>query len=140
MAEAGVCAVLLPGAAYTLGADRRPPVAALRNSGVPIAVATDANPGSSPITHVGAVMNLACTLFGLTPEESLLGWTAAAAKVLALEHDRGALMSGMRADFALWNVRDVVELCYWVGASPLRSLVKDGEPVTPAVAAAGRFA
>jgi len=140
MAEAGVCAVLLPGAAYTLGADRRPPVAALRNSGVPIAVATDANPGSSPITHVGAVMNLACTLFGLTPEESLLGWTAAAAKVLALDHDRGALMSGMRADFAVWNVRDVVELCYWVGASPLRSLVKDGEPVTPAVAAAGRFA
>ncbi|MCY3678731.1 MAG: imidazolonepropionase [Gemmatimonadetes bacterium] len=140
MAEADVCAVLLPGAAYTLGADRRPPVVALRNSGVPIAIATDANPGSSPITHVGAVMNLACILFGLTPEESLLGWTSAAAKVLALDHDRGVLAPGMRADFALWNVRDVVELCYWVGASPLRSLVKDGEPVIPRVAAAGHFA
>lgn len=129
MAEADVCAVLLPGAAYTLGADRRPPVTALRRGGVTMAIATDANPGSSPITHVGAVMNLACVLFGLTPEECLLGLTAAAARVLALDHDRGALRPGMRADFALWNVRDVAELCYWVGSSPLRSLVKDGEPV-----------
>lgn len=131
MAEADVCAVLLPGAAYTLGADRRPPVSALRRAGVTMAVATDANPGSSPITHVGAVMNLACVLFGLTPEESLLGMTAAAAKVLALDDDRGTLRPGMRADFALWNVRDIAALCYWVGAaSPLRSLVKDGVPVT----------
>ena len=131
MAEADVCAVLLPGAAYTLGADRRPPVSALRRAGVTMALATDANPGSSPITHVGAVMNLACILFGLTPEESLLGMTAAAAKVLALDHDRGTLRPGMRADFALWNVRDIAELCYWVGAtSPLRSLVKDGVSVT----------
>lgn len=131
MAEADVCAVLLPGAAYTLGADRRPPVSALRRAGVTMALATDANPGSSPITHVGAVMNLACILFGLTPEESLLGMTAAAAKVLALDHDRGTLRPGMRADFALWNVRDIAALCYWVGAtSPLRSLVKDGVPVT----------
>lgn len=130
MAEADVCAVLLPGAAYTLGADRRPPVTALRRSGVTMAIATDANPGSSPITHVGAVMNLACILFGLTPEESLLGLTAAAAKVLALEHDRGVLRPGMRADFALWDVRDVAELCYWVGTSPLRSLVKNGEPIS----------
>ena len=131
MAEADVCAVLLPGAAYTLGADRRPPVSALRRAGVTMALATDANPGSSPITHVGAVMNLACILFGLTPEESLLGMTAAAARVLALDHDRGTLRPGMRADFALWNVRDIAALCYWVGAtSPLRSLVKDGVPVT----------
>ena len=130
MAEGDVCAVLLPGAAYTLGADRRPPVSALRRGGVTMALATDANPGSSPITHVGAVMNLACILFGLTPEESLLGMTAAAAKVLALDHDRGTLRPGMRADFALWDVPDLAVLCYRVGASPLKSLVKDGLPVT----------
>ena len=80
MAEADVCAVLLPGAAYTLGADRRPPVNALRRAGVTMALATDANPGSSPITSVGMILNLACILFGLTPEEGLLGFTTAAAK------------------------------------------------------------
>ena len=74
-------------------------------------------------------MNLACILFGLTPEESLLGMTTAAARVLALDHDRGTLRPGMRADFALWNVRDIAALCYWVGASPLKGLVKDGVPV-----------
>ena len=130
MAAADVCAVLLPGAAYTLGADRRPPIAALRRAGVTMAVATDANPGSSPITHVGLILNLACIRFGLTPDEALLGFTAAAAKVLALDDDRGTLEPGKRADFALWDVNDLAELCYWVGASPLKSLVKDGEPRT----------
>ncbi len=130
LASAGVCAVLLPGAAYTLGADRRPPVRALRRAGVTIALATDANPGSSPITHVGLVLNLACIRFGLAPEEALLGFTAAAARVLELERDRGTLEPGKRADFALWNVRDPAELCYWIGASPLISVVKDGEPAT----------
>ena len=129
MAEADVCAVLLPGAAYTLGADRRPPVTALRRAGVTMALATDANPGSSPITNVGIVLNLGCILFGLTPEEALLGFTAAAARVLGLEEDRGSLEPGRRADLALWRVGDPAELCYWLGASPLRSLVKDGVPV-----------
>jgi imidazolonepropionase len=128
MASAGVCAVLLPGAAYTLGADRRPPVSTLRRAGVTMALATDANPGSSPITNVGMILNLACILFGLTPEEALLGFTSAAARVLGLEADRGSLEPGMRADLALWDVRDLAELCYRVGTSPLRSLVKDGVP------------
>ncbi len=129
MAAAGVCAVLLPGAAYTLGADRDPPVNALRRAGVTMAVATDANPGSSPITSVGMILNLACIRFGLTPEEALLGFTSAAARVLALEHDRGTLEPGKRADLAIWRVEDPVELCYWVGTSPLKSLVKDGVPM-----------
>ncbi len=126
MAAADVCAVLLPGAAHTLGADRRPPVGALRREGVTMALATDANPGSSPITHVGMILNLGCILFGMSPEEALLGFTAAAAKVLCLERDRGTLEPGKRADLALWGVADPADLCYWVGASPLASLVKDG--------------
>ena len=129
MAEADVCAVLLPGAAYTLGADRRPPVGALRRAGVTMALATDANPGSSPITNVGMILNLACILFGLTPEEALLGFTSGAAKVLGLEDDRGRLEPGGRADLALWRVGDPAQLCYWMGASPLAALVKDGVPV-----------
>ncbi len=128
MASAGVCAVLLPGAAYTLGADRRPPVTALRRAGVTMALATDANPGSSPITNIGVILNLGCILFGLTPEEALLGFTSAAARVLGLQDDRGTLQPGKRADFALWDVPDLAELCYWVGRSPLKSLVKDGVP------------
>lgn len=128
MASAGVCAVLLPGAAYTLGADRRPPVTALRRAGVTMALATDANPGSSPITNIGVILNLGCILFGLTPEEALLGFTSAAATVLGLQDDRGTLQPGQRADFALWDVPDLAELCYWVGRSPLKSLVKDGVP------------
>ena len=123
-----MCAVLLPGAAYTLGADRRPPVGALRRAGVTMALATDANPGSSPITNAGMILNLACILFGLTPEEALLGFTAAAAKVLGLE-DRGTLEPGRRADLALWRVGDPARLCYWMGSSPLEALVKDGIPV-----------
>ena len=128
MAEADVSAVLLPGAAYTLGADRRPPVDALRRAGVTMALATDANPGSSPITNVGMILNLACILFGLTPEEALLGFTTAAARVLGLERDRGTLEPGRRADLALWQVANLAELCYWMGASPLKSLIKDGLP------------
>ncbi len=129
MASADVCAVLLPGAAYTLGADRRPPVSALRRAGVTMALATDANPGSSPITHVGLVLNLACVQCRMVPEEALLGFTAAAARVLGLEADRGTIEVGKRADFAAWNVDDLSWLCYRVGPSPLRFLVKDGVPV-----------
>ena len=129
MAASGVRAVLLPGAAYTLGVTRRPPVRALRRAGATMAVASDANPGSSPITHMGLILNLACIQFGLTPEEALLGITSAAASVLGLEDDRGTLKRGKRADLALWRVNDPVELCYWVGSSPLESLVKDGVPV-----------
>lgn len=129
MAAAEVSAVLLPGAAYILGADRRPPVDALRRAGVNMALATDANPGSSPITNIGVILNLGCVLFGLTPEEALHGFTGTAAEVLALGRDRGTLEPGKRADFALWDVADLAQLCYWVGNSPLRSRVKDGVPV-----------
>ena len=128
MAAAGVSAVLLPGAAYTLGAASTPPVDAMRLAGVEMALATDANPGSSPITNVGVILNLACIRFGLTPEEALLGFTAAGARVLGLGGDRGTLEPGKRADLALWDVDDLAELCYRVGASPLMSLVKDGIP------------
>jgi len=129
MATTDVCAVLLPGAAYTLGRPGRPPVAAPRKAGVTMAVATDANPGSSPITHLGLILNLACTRFGLTPEEALHGFTMAAATVLAMEDDLGTIETGKCADLALWNIDDPVELCYWMGMSPLQSLVKDGVPV-----------
>ncbi len=130
MAEADVSAVLLPGAAHALRARRVPPVQALRDAGVPMAVATDANPGSSPFTNVGMILNMACTLFGLTPEEALLGMTSAAAKALGVDADAGVLAVGKRADLALWGVRDLAELCYWVpGRTPLVGLVKDGNPV-----------
>lgn len=137
MAAAGVCAVLLPGAAYTLGADRAPPVRALRQAGVTMAVATDANPGSSPITNVGMILNLACIRFGLTPEEALLGFTSTAARVLGLENDRGTLEPGKRADLALWRLDHPVELCYWMGTSPLTSMVKDGVPMGTTVSPPG---
>lgn len=130
MAEADVAAVLLPGAAYTLDADRKPPVAGLRKAGATLALATDANPGSSPITNVGMILNLACILFRTTPAEALTGFTRAAAKALGLDGDRGTLERGKRADLAIWNVRDPAFLCYWMGQSPLAGLVKDGEPIS----------
>ena len=102
-----------------------------------MAVATDANPGSSPITNVGMILNLACIRFGLTPEEALLGVTSAAARVLGLENDRGTLEPGKRADLALWRVDHPVELCYWMGTSPLISLVKDGVPTRTTVSSPG---
>lgn len=130
MAAAGVAAVLLPGAAYTLRETRAPPVDALRREGVPIAVATDANPGSSPITNVGMILNLACIQFGLVPEEALRGITRSAAQVLDLDSDRGTLEVGKRADLAIWNIRDPALLAYWAGGrSPLSALVKDGKAV-----------
>ena len=131
MASAGVCAALLPGAAHTLRATRGPPVGALRRAGVTMALATDANPGSSPITHVGLILNLACIQFGLTPEEALTGFTEAAARVLGLEADRGTIEVGKRADFAIWDVDDLLWLCYHVGPSPLRFHVKNGVPADP---------
>ncbi|MGI9626416.1 MAG: imidazolonepropionase [Longimicrobiales bacterium] len=128
MAVAGVVAVLLPGAFYSLKERQTPPVTQLRDRGVPMAVATDANPGSSPITNVGAILNMACVLFGLTPEEALMGITTVAAQVLDLANDRGRLAVGMRADFGIWDVPDTVWLTYWVGTSPLVGVVKDGAP------------
>ncbi|MDH3223262.1 MAG: imidazolonepropionase [Gemmatimonadota bacterium] len=128
MARAGVVAGLLPGAFYSLRQTRRPPVSMLRAAGVPMAVATDANPGSSPISHLGVVLNMACVLFRLTPEEALLGVTRCAAAALDLSADRGTLAPGLRADFSLWNVPDPAWLPYWIGSPPLAGRVRNGRP------------
>ena len=117
MAAAGTVAVLLPGAFYFLRDTRPPPVALLREQQVPIAISTDCNPGSSPCTSLLLMLNMACTLFRLTPEEALAGVTRHAAAALGLR-DRGVLAAGMRADFVLWGVRQPAELSYALGANP----------------------
>ena len=127
LAAAGSTAVLLPGAFYFLGESQRPPVEALRRHGVPIAVATDLNPGSSPVTSPLLAMNLACVLFGLTPEEALAGMTRQAAPVLGLQAEVGVIAPGMGADLALWDVDHPAELSYWIGANPCRAVVRGGE-------------
>jgi imidazolonepropionase len=126
MARAGTVAVLLPGAFYFLREQRLPPVALLRAHGVPLAVSTDCNPGSSPCTSLLLMLNMACTLFRLTPEEALAGVTRNAAKALGLA-DRGVLAPGLRADFAVWDVRHPAELAYAFGANPCRAAVVEGE-------------
>ncbi len=126
MAAAGTTAVLLPGAFYFLGETKRPPVEAFRELGVPLAVATDLNPGSSPLSSPLLAMNLACVLFGLTPEEALVGMTRAAAPVLGLGGACGVLTKGARADLAVWAVDHPSELAYWMGANPCTAVVQDG--------------
>lgn len=119
LADHGTVAVLLPGAFYTLHETQAPPVAALRAAGVPMAVATDLNPGSSPLHSILLTMNMACTLFRLTPAEALLGVTRHAARALGLD-DRGTLRAGQRADLAVWDVAQPAELSYRIGFNPLR--------------------
>jgi imidazolonepropionase len=125
MAEAGTVAVLLPGAFYALRETRLPPIDGLREQGVPIAVATDCNPGTSPLLSLRLAANMACTLFRLTPEEALRGVTVNAARALGLA-DRGTLAVGQRADLAVWDVRQPAELCYWIGGRLLRELWSAG--------------
>ena len=115
MAAAGTVAVLLPGAFYALQEKRKPPVALLRKHKVPIAVATDCNPGSSPMLSPTLAMNMACTLFGLTPEEALAGMTTNAARALGLAHSVGSIAAGKLADLCVWRVESLSELGYWVG-------------------------
>ena len=126
MAAAGTVAVLLPGAFYYLSETHRPPVDVFRNAGVPMALATDANPGSSPILSLLTILNMGCTLFRLTPEEALAGVTRNAALALGLGTEVGTLESGKRADLALWDVNHPRELAYWIGVNPCRSVVQDG--------------
>ncbi|KJV37126.1 imidazolonepropionase [Luteibacter yeojuensis] len=126
MAAAGTVAVLLPGAYYALRDTRPPPIAGFRDHGVAMAVATDLNPGTSPLLSLRLAMGMACTLFRLTPEEALRGATLHAAKALGLD-DRGTLAVGQRADLAVWNVRHLPELCYWIGGGLLRETWVAGE-------------
>ncbi len=125
LARARTVAVLLPGAYYFLRERQPPPVVSLRAAGVPMAVATDCNPGTSPVTSLLLMLNMACTLFGLTPEEALAGVTRNAARALGVS-DRGRLAAGTRADLALWEVADPMELAYAPGANPLVGLVRGG--------------
>src|SRR5262249_18449110 len=119
MARAGTVAVLLPVAFYFLRETKKPPVAALRAAGVPIAIATDCNPGTSPAASPLTAMNMACTLFDMTPEEALAGMTRNAAKALGLQDEIGTLEAGKSADLAIWEVSDPCELAYWIGADLL---------------------
>lgn len=119
MRSAGTVAVLLPGAFYFIKEKQKPPVAALRAAGVPIAVATDCNPGSSPLTSPLLAINMACTLFGLTPEEALAGVTRNGAKALGLGSECGTLGSGKWCDVAIWDVIEPAELAYRIGFNPL---------------------
>ena len=125
MARAGTVAVILPGAFYTLRETQMPPIAALRAAGVRMAVATDLNPGSSPMASLTLAMNMACTLFRLTPEEALLGTTVHAARALGLE-DRGQVAPGLRADLAIWDADHPAELSYRIGATALHQRIYGG--------------
>ena len=116
MAEAGVVAVLLPGAFLMLRETKAPPVALLRQHGVRMAVATDCNPGTSPVASMTAALNLACVQFRLTPEEALAGATRHAARALGLQDEVGTIEPGKAADLAVWDISRPAELCYWLGA------------------------
>ncbi|GIX35143.1 MAG: imidazolonepropionase [Lysobacteraceae bacterium] len=131
LAAAGCVAVLLPGAFYSLRETKRPPIEALRAASVPMAVATDLNPGSSPLCALRPALNMACLLFGLTPEEALRGATVHAARALDL-HDRGRIVPGLRADLVLWQATQPSELVYWLSGLPPRLVVAGGAPVEPA--------
>ncbi len=126
MAAAGTAAVILPGAFYTLKETQMPPVQAFRDHGVPMALATDCNPGSSPLTSLLLAMNMGCTLFGLTPEEALRGVTLNAARALGLS-DTGRIAPGLRADLAIWDVEHPAELAYRIGFNPLRARIFEGQ-------------
>jgi imidazolonepropionase len=126
LAQARTVAVLLPGAFLTLGETHVPPVEALRHHGVPIAIATDCNPGTSPLCSLRTAMSLASRMFKMTPEECLAGVTREAARALGLNHDRGTLQPGMRADIAIWNIRHPRDLTYWTGLRQLETLYVGG--------------
>ncbi|NHZ38682.1 imidazolonepropionase [Massilia aquatica] len=133
MAASGTVAVLLPGAYYFLRDTVQPPVTALRAAGVPMAVATDCNPGTSPMTSILLAMNMACTLWRLTPREALAGATIHAARALGLEAEIGSLAPGKRADFALWDIARPADLSYAIGFNPCRAVVNAGVLRKPVV-------
>ncbi|WP_339768248.1 imidazolonepropionase [uncultured Paraglaciecola sp.] len=126
MAQSGTVAVLLPGAFYTLKETQCPPIDLLRQYGVPMAIATDANPGTSPALSLRLMMNMACTLFGLTPEEALAGATICGAKALGLGDSHGSLEVGKTADFICWDVESPAELSYWLGGNLVKARIYKG--------------
>jgi imidazolonepropionase len=129
MAESGTTAVLLPGAFYFLRETKVPPIELLRRYEIPIALATDCNPGSSPMVSLLLVLNMACTLFRLTPEEALAGITRNAAMALGLLNSIGTLEEGKDADFVIWDISEPAELAYHIGANPLKQVVRKGKLV-----------
>jgi len=126
MARAGTVAVLLPGAFYALRDTQLPPIQALRDAGVPMAVSTDHNPGSSPALSLLLMANMACTLFRLTVPEALAAITSHAARALGLEDTHGRILVGQQANFVLWNLAEAAELAYWFGQRPTRCVVRQG--------------
>lgn len=127
LARAGTVAVVLPGAYYFLRETQAPPIAALRAAGVPVALATDCNPGTSPLVSPLLALNFACTLFGFTPEEALRGLTCEAARALGCDGDRGTLVPGKLADLAVWDAEHPAELGYALGANPCHAIYKRGQ-------------
>ena len=126
LAAAGSVAVILPGAFYTLRETQAPPIDMFRRHNVPMALATDCNPGSSPMTSLLLALNMGCTLFRMTPEEALAGVTRNAAQALGLS-DVGQIVSDMRADLAIWDVKTPAELAYRIGFNPLHSRIYQGD-------------
>ncbi len=127
MAEAGTVAVLLPGAFYFVRETRLPPIAQLRAAGVPLAIATDCNPGSSPLTSLLLTMNMAATLFRMTVDECLAGVTREAARALGLQNETGTLEAGKACDLAIWDIERPAELVYRIGANPLHARIRHGQ-------------
>ncbi|WP_293808980.1 imidazolonepropionase [uncultured Bosea sp.] len=127
MAKAGTVAVVLPGAFYFLRETQKPPIELMRKHGAAIALATDANPGSSPLTSPLLVLNMACTLFRMTPEEALAGLTRHAAKALGLQDEVGTLEAGKRCDLAIWEIERPAELAYRIGFNPLHTRIWNGQ-------------
>ncbi|MFG5776578.1 imidazolonepropionase [Comamonas sp. J-3] len=134
MKKAGTVAVLLPGAFYTLRDTKVPPIAGLRTAGVPMAVSTDHNPGTSPCLSLLLMANMACTLFRLTVPEALAGITTHAAQALGLQAEQGLIAAGRPANFVLWPVQHAAELAYWFGNKPACTVVRQGKLYTPRVA------
>lgn len=130
MADADTVAVLLPGAFYYLGAAKKPPVDLFRRYGVKLALATDSNPGTSPVCSLLLMLNMGCALFQLTPEEALAGVTRNAAKALGQENRLGTLEVGKNADFVLWDIEQPAELAYRFGFNPCHRVIKDGTPIS----------
>ena len=126
MKDSGVVAVLLPGASYFLREKKQPPIDLFRRHNVPIAIATDSNPGTSPVTSILLTMNMACTVFRLTPAEALAGVTTHAAQALGKGDTHGIVARGRYADFCVWDIESLSELAYWIGFNPLHLAVRHG--------------